>query len=55
MRLDEVVVARSQRQLAVLGMSTKLWANACTDWRVRSPDDLRRFLTWVHLDLQKGL
>ena len=33
----------------------KLWAKACTDWRFHSPDDLRRFLTQVHLDLRKGL
>ncbi|QGY05469.1 hypothetical protein MMSR116_28935 [Methylobacterium mesophilicum SR1.6/6] len=33
----------------------KLWARACTDWRFRGPDDLRRFLTQVHLDLRKGL
>lgn len=33
----------------------KLWAKACTDWRFRGPDDLRRFLAQVHLDLRKGL
>ncbi len=33
----------------------KLRAKACRDWRFRGPDDLKRFLAPVHLDLRKGL